>query len=210
MEKEVGNKSFGIWLLGDSNPNNWQDILVTPLDPRHPARHSIWTPVLDIIQDRVFRVCKSRVDTTALYIRNAVENPSNRPPKNTIDWNAELDRQVEELGELLQQHRPPLLLCFGAFSFEFARRALKEEPKQKSNSWGARTLGEQFKQRIDEFEPTRINALPLLHTSISRGRFIESHNYFSGQDGGNYFEFVGNSIADKLIQYRTDLNIWIE
>ena len=210
MEKEVGNKSFSIWLLGDSNPNNWQDILVTPLDPRHPARHSIWTPVLDIIQDRVFRICKSRVDTTALYIRNAVEDPNNRPPKNMIDWNEELDQQVEDFGESLQQHRPPVLLCFGAFSFEFARRALKQEPRQKANSWGARTLGEQFKRCIDEFDPTKINVLPLLHTSISRGRFIESHNYFSGEDGGNYFEFVGNSIADKLIQYRTDLSIWIE
>jgi hypothetical protein len=210
MEKEVGNKIFGIWLLGDSNPNNWQDILVTPFDPRHPARHSIWTPVLDVIQDRVFRVCKSRVDTTSLYIRNAIEDPNSRPSKNAIDWNKELNREVEDLSELLYQHRPTLLLCFGAFSFEFARRALKEEPKQKSNNWGAKTLGEQFKQRMNEFEPTKINAIPLLHTSISRGRFIESHNYFSGQDGGNYFEFVGNSIADKLIQYQTDLPIWIE
>lgn len=210
MEKEVGDKNFSVWLLGDSNPSNWQDILVTPLDPRHPARHSIWTPVLDIIQERVFRLCKSRVDTTSLYIRNAVEDPKNRPPKNTIHWNQELDRQVEELGKSLQQHHPPLLLCFGAFSFEFARRALNQEPKRKSNSWGARTLREEFQRRIDEFVPTKINALPLLHTSISRGRFIESHNYFSGQDGGNYYEYVGNHIADMMIQYRTVLSIWIK
>jgi len=91
-------------------------------------------------------------------------------------------------------------MCFGAFSFEFARRALKQEPKQAFSNWGAKSLGIQFRQRISEFEPEKINSLPLLHTSISRGRFIESHNYFSGQKRGNYFEFVGNAIADKLIQ----------
>lgn len=209
MEKEVGNKDYAIWLLGDSNPKNWQDILVTPLDPIHPARHSIWTSVLDVIQDRVFRLCRTRVDTSSIYIRNAIEDPNRKPTSNTVVWKEDMVLSIDELSDLLTQHHPILLVCFGAFSFEFARRALKQEPKQAFGNWGAESLGIQFRQRISEFEPKSINVLPLLHTSISRGKFIESHNYFSGQKGGNYFEFVGNAIADKLIQYKSDFHIWI-
>jgi len=210
MKKEVGNKDFAIWLLGDSNPENWQDILETPLDPRHPARHNIWTPILDVIQDRVFRKCRSRMNTSSIYIRNAVEDPNDKPPKNAVDWSRELDCHVDELGILLHQYNPELLLCFGAFSFEFARRSLKQQPKQAFRNWGARTLGEQFRQRIGEFAPTGVNVLPLLHISISGGHFPESHDYFTGQKGGNYFEFAGNCIADKLIEYQSTLRIWIE
>ncbi|MBK8048507.1 MAG: hypothetical protein IPK16_16150 [Anaerolineales bacterium] len=83
-------------------------------------------------------------------------------------------------------------------------------PARPYASWGARTLGDAFRQSIDGFSPDNINAFPLLHTSISRGRYIESHNYFSGQDGANYFEYVGTAIADKLLQYQTDLQIWIQ
>ncbi|MBK8048508.1 MAG: hypothetical protein IPK16_16155 [Anaerolineales bacterium] len=68
MNRDVGDKTCPIWLLGDSNPSNWQDVLVTPLDPRHPARHSIWTPVLDVMQDRVFRKQRLRIDTSSIYI----------------------------------------------------------------------------------------------------------------------------------------------
>ena len=210
MQIDVGDKGFAIWLLGDSNPGNWQDVLVTPLDPRHPARHNIWTPVLDVIQDSVFRKHRSRVDTSAIYIRNAIEDPTNRPPDNTLSWNAGLEQKVEGLRQLIYQYRPILLLCFGAFSFEFARRALMQKPEQPFGYWGAKTLGEEFRQRIDNFDSKAINALPLLHTSISRGRFIESHNYFCEQEGGNYFEFAGNRIADKLLQYRGELRIWID
>jgi len=112
MEKEIGNKDFAIWLLGDSNPKNWQDILLAPLDPRHPARHSIWTSVLDVIQDEVFRRCRTRVDTSAIYIRNAIEDPSMKPPSDTVDWKEDVISYIDELSKLLKQHRPILLFCF--------------------------------------------------------------------------------------------------
>jgi len=31
-----------------------------------------------------------------------------------------------------------------------------------------------------------------------------------GRPGGNYFEFVGCRIADKLLQHRSRLRIWVE
>jgi hypothetical protein len=101
-------------------------------------------------------------------------------------------------------------LCFGAFSFEFARRALGQQPQRVYNYWGARTLGAEFRRRLEDFKVDQVNALPLLHTSISRGRFVESHQYFSGQTDGNYFEYVGQALADRLLEHSADLPIWIE
>lgn len=74
MDRETGDPHFPIWLLGDSNPRNWENHLKTPLDPRHPARHNIWTPILDEIQDRLFRRLRMRLDTSKMYIRNAIED----------------------------------------------------------------------------------------------------------------------------------------
>jgi hypothetical protein len=210
MQRDVGDRAFPIWLLGDSNPKNWQEILVTPLDPRHPARHSIWTPVLDVAQDRVFRAKRARIDTSSLYIRNAIEDPGKKPAENTTDWPAELQNEIDELRRLLIQHRPALLLSFGSFAFEFARRALKQPPNRPFGHWGAVTLGDEFRRRIAKFCPSVTNALPLLHTSVSRGRFVESHDYFSGKQGGNCFEYAGNEIADKLLQHHGELQVWIE
>ena len=108
MKKEVGNKDFAIWLLGDSNPAKWEKVLETPLDPRHPTRHNIWTPVLDVIQDKVFRTSKSRIDASSIYIRNAVESPNDKPLKNDSKWHTKpkLSEHIEELEGLLYQHKP--------------------------------------------------------------------------------------------------------
>ncbi len=208
MDREVGDKDFPIWLLGDSNPTNWQDILITPLDPRHPARHNIWTPVLEVIQDRVFRAEKRRIDSSKLYIRNAIEDPSRKPEKNTLNWNQELQLEVSDLANLLNKHKPIFLLCFGAFSYEFCRRSQNLQP-QSYDVWGARSMGDNFRSVINDFSLKSINILPLLHVSISRGRFIESHNYFSDDIGGNYFEHTGNLLSDKFIEHKDELDIWL-
>jgi hypothetical protein len=110
MKSEVGNKDFPIWLLGDSNPKNWQDILVSPFDSRHPARHSIWTPVLDVIQDNVFRKSRIRIDTSSIYIRNAIENPLDKPLGSSANWGTDLEKTIQEFGQILYQHHPALSL----------------------------------------------------------------------------------------------------
>ena len=210
MNKEVGDRNFQVWLLGDSNPQNWQTVLKTPFDPRHPARHSIWTPVLEIIQDSVFRESRRRIDTSSIYIRNAIENPTGKPPSNSVDWETIVERELQGFQATVRTYHPPILFSFGAFAFEFARRALGEEPKRSHSYWGARRLGHDFRQRVDQFDLNNTNLLPLLHVSIARGRFIQSHEYFSNQKGGNYFEFVGNRIAQRLVENGDRLKIWIE
>lgn len=208
MRKEVGSKISEIWLLGDSNPKNWQDVLETPFDPRHPAVHSIWTPVLDMMQDRVFRVCRRRIDASSIYKRNAIEDPTDKPMSKSVGWKASVEAEVQAFRETLFEHCPRMLFSFGAFSFEFARRALRE-PMQRYDHWGTERLGQEFRRRIAAFDMNTVNLLPLLHVSIARGRFIQGHKYFCEQEGANYFEFVGNEIAEILIAHQDELQVWI-
>src|SRR4030065_460436 len=72
MELEAGNRDFPLWLIADSNPAKWEARLSTPLDPRHPTRHNIWTPVLDEMQDGIYRASRQRIDTSGIYVRNAL------------------------------------------------------------------------------------------------------------------------------------------
>lgn len=210
MKKEAGDRNSEIWLLGDSNPKNWQAVLEAPFDPRHPARHSIWTPVLEAIQDRVFREYRDRVDTSSIYVRNAIEDPADKPRSNSVEWGTIAERELQGFREVVRENRPPMLISFGAFSFEFTRRALREEPKRSYCYWGARRLGHEFRQRVDQFDLAATNLFPLLHVSIARGRFVQSHDYFCNEEGANYFEFAGNLIARKLIEHRDKLRVWIE
>ena len=209
MTREVGNKGFPIWLLGDSNPEQWQNSLKTPLDPRHPIRHNIWTSVLDVIQDKVFRESRGRVDSSAVYIRNAVDDPTKKPHAASVEWGEITQREVEAFKRLARTHKPILVLCFGAFSFEFARRALEELPQRGFGHWGAKRLGEEFRHRVGQFNPNITNALPLLHRSIAGGKFIKSHDYFCGQKDANYFEHVGQNIAGILLRHRDSLLVWV-
>jgi hypothetical protein len=38
---------------------------------------------------------------------------------------------------------------------------------------------------------------------------MESHEYFCGQPGVNYFDVVGHALADTMLQYRNQLPVWI-
>lgn len=210
MNREVGDRDFPIWLIGDSNPAQWQDKLKTPLDPRHPILHNIWTSVVDVVQDSVYRNCRRRIDTSSLYIRNAVDDPSKKPQTSSIDWYPNTNEEIDILHELLARHQPALIVSFGAFAFEFARRAQRREPIHSFSYWGARRLGEEFRINARHFDVTEVNLLPLLHRSISGGKFIESHEYFCAETGANYFEYVGLSIAEILIQHKDRLSVWIE
>ncbi|MCJ7584454.1 MAG: hypothetical protein MUO30_06760 [Anaerolineales bacterium] len=210
MEREVGNRHFPLWLIGDSNPPQWQSFLKTPLDPRHPIRHNIWTALLDVIQDKVYRASRMRVDTSTIYIRNAVDDPTKKPAQTSNQWSKSAETEISGLESLIKTHKPIMLFCFGAFTYEFVRRAIGEQERRKYGYWGARRLGDEFRYRIGKFDPNKTNIIPLLHRSISGGKFIESHKYFCGEEGVNYFEFVGGKIADKMLQYSDQLHIWIE
>jgi hypothetical protein len=210
MSKSQGDIESAIWLLGDSNPQNWQNKLQEPLDSRHPARHNIWSPVLLEIQDRVFASAKLHVDQNKFYVRNAIENPQRKPAAGDLLWSGYLQQAVKDLSTDMNKHHPQVVFSFGAFSFEFARRAVSSGKAAPYNAWNTRTLGEQFREAIKSFDPTVTNIIPLLHVSISRGKFIESHDNFCNSAGGNYFLCAGKEIAAKFLQFRSQLKIWVD
>jgi hypothetical protein len=209
MDKEIGNPDFPIWLIGDSNPKQWESYLVSPLDPRHPIRHNIWTAVADVFQDKVYREAKLRVDTSKIYIRNAIENADNKPKQSDIQWDPLVEEEISGLNNSIHIFKPIMVIPFGAFSYEFVRRACGESEEHNYEYWGAKRLGNEFRYRMESFDPSKTNIIPLLHRSIAGGKFIESHEYFCNEKGANYFEFVGTHLAEILLQYQEKLKIWI-
>jgi hypothetical protein len=205
MQREVGDKSFPIWLLGDSEPDNWKLILDTPFDPRHPIRHNIWTSVLDLIQQKLYLQSRIRLDSDKIFIRNAVDDPSYKPKGTEKDWSSKinLQREIENYKALVNKYNPKLILSFGAFSFEFARRSLNETPERAYNYWGSYNLGTEFRGRISTDNNPLL--LPLMHRVIAGGRFPNAHRYYMGLGPKdpipNYFQDVAGELADIIIQY---------
>ena len=206
MKECAGNPEFPIWLIGDSPPEAWADKLDTPLDPRHPARHSIWTSVADTMQDRLYCMSRRRLDTSRLYIRNAMSKPL------TERGLSEFLRLSEEfLKGLLTDYKPSILLTFGVSAFMIALLAAGESPQRIYDT--TKLLGEQFRQRIEQYNHHGVNIIPLLHVSISRGKFLEAHRDFVGANGQpppNYFEYVGIRLADLLLEKLSDKTIWVK
>jgi len=210
MDREAGNKSFPIWLLGDSNPVQWQDKLYGPFDARHPIRHNIWTSVLEVIQDRVYRERRLRVNSNEIYIRNAVDESKIKPSGTAEAWSSSLNAEILRLAQLLEENQPKFLFSFGAFAYEFGRRALAKKPPKKYVHWGATKLGDEFRLNVGNFNPEEINLIPLLHRIVAGGKFLESQDYFCGLQGANYFDYVGEKIAALFLKFQDVLPIWIE
>ncbi|ODA38974.1 hypothetical protein [Desulfosporosinus sp. BG] len=201
IKRETGEKEYPIWLL---------------FNPKHPAiRHYIWTPVLAEIQDKVFRELHTRINTANMYIRNVVSDSGIVP--NTLNWwGTEVSNEIELLRELVIEHQPKLLISFGAFPFEFVRRVYEIKPEKGPKAWGTSNLGDEFGKAIETFDINRTNRIPLLRRVVDSGKFIEEVSNFSRDDGDryfeevdNYFHFVGSKIAEKIIEHKDSLDIWI-
>jgi uracil-DNA glycosylase len=199
MKDFTGDPEFPIWLIGDSPPEKWADKLDTPLDPRHPARHNIWTSVADPMQDRLYRHGKLRLDTSRLYIRNAM-----------LSLGEQIQLSGPRLKKLLDKHSPSLVLTFGPLAFMIALYASGEIPQKLDKT--TKFLGEEFRNRIENYGEHKINIIPLLHTSVARRYFLSAHRDFVGPYGSmppNYFDYVGIKLADLLLAKLSDKPVWI-
>jgi hypothetical protein len=194
MEREAGDKAYPIWLL---------------FNPKHPAvRHYIWTPVLAEIQDKVYRELHTRIDTTNIYTRNAVGD--SRIVPNTLNWwGTEVAAEIESMREIVLEYQPKLLITFGAFPFEFVRRVYEIKPEKGPKAWGTSNLGDEFGRAMENFDISKTNRIPLLRRVIESGKFIEDDTPISKKDVENYFHFVGIKIAEKIIEHKDCLDIWI-
>ena len=176
-----------------------------PLDSRHPARHNIWTPVLEGIQSRLYASGRKRLPTDDLYVRNAIHDPSKKPCGHETEWPALLE-ETRELSSLFDSHAPKLVFSFGAFAFEFSRRGCGESQRRAFRHWTTEELGREFRLRMRKFAPQNVNLVPLLHVSIARGQFLRSHKDFTQMEDGNYFDYVGQRVADCLLGNRAEFS----
>ena len=204
MRDFTGDPKFPIWLIGDSPPEAWADMLDTPLDPRHPARHNIWTPVLDIMQNWLYGKTGLRLDTSQLYIRNSVSKLFKLPMTEE-----QIRLPVVALKELLDKYTPEIVLTFGVSAFMITLFASGENPQKVFRT--TKLLGEQFRCRVENYQDDKVNIIPLLHTSIARRHFLKAHEYFVDGHGStppNYFNYVGKKLANLLVARLSNKPIW--
>jgi len=207
VKNDLGSAESTIWLVGDSQPVRWREKLDQPLDPRHPTRHSIWTPIENHIQESVFASSKSRVNVGTFFLSNAIDDPGFKP-KRQEDWD-KLSSRIDFFRGLIADHRPRMILTFGSFAFELLRRARTEAPRSVAY-WTCDRLGEDFRRGAAAWKNDSPNLLPLLHATIARGRFLDAHRLFCGcgQTNPNYFSYVGHALANILSTEFRDMPIW--
>lgn len=196
LKRETGDRNYPIWLL---------------VNPKHPSvRHYIWTPILAEIQDKVYRDLRTRIDTTNIFIRYAVSNSGLVP--NTLNWwGSEVAAEIETFRNMVVEHKPKILISFGAFPYEFVRRVYEIEPEKGPKFWGTSNLGDEFIKAIENFDVDKTNMIPLLRRVIESGKFIEDNDNTSKEnDIENYFQYVGNRIAEKIIEHKDSFDIWID
>ena len=199
------------WLLADSLPTAWSGRLNGVLDPRHPSRHSIWTPVWDIIQQTVFLKSGQRLSTEAFREVNAVDNSEDRPSRSIENWhNPNLIDRVATFGSELINNKPKVVITFGQFAFEFVRRSMGM-PVQKVMHWNRIKLGDEFRKVLEYSSSSdKPVIIPLLHATISRGQFLDAHEEYTGLNDGNYFSYTGAAIADLILNRHSAPEIWLK
>lgn len=195
MKRELGSRTYPIWLL---------------INPKYPAvRHDIWRPILDEIQDRVFRELQTRIDTSNIFIRSAVGDVGIVP--NTLNWwGREVAKEIDFYRDIVHEHKPKMLFTFGAFPFEFARRVYEVKPEKGPKAWSSSILKDEFERSMENFDINQTNRIPLLRRVIATDKFIETRNLLSPTDSETYFQHVGTKIADKIIENKDQLDIWIK
>ncbi len=195
VDRDSGNKTYPIWLV---------------VNPKYLAVvNDIWRHVLDEIQDKVYREIHARIDTTNIYIRSVVSDCGIVP--NTLNWwGNEVATEIKTLRELVLEHNPKILISFGAFPFEFVRRVFEIKPEKGPKYWSASNLRGEFETSIKNFDVNQTNMIPLLRRVIASDKRIETQNYFSGNESEQYFHHAGTKIADRIIQNKDSLNIWME
>lgn len=189
-ENNAENRRNPIWLLGDSNPVNDSDVEF-PLDPRHPAIHNIWTPVLEKIQEACFVNAGKLLDPARFYARNAVQDPAVKKTVKT-SWEAAA-HELETLRALLLEYRPPVVLTFGSFAYAFARKALGDG-SEKYRPLGIPALRRAFDGALQAFSPGEVNTIPLLHAIVAQ-QYAAVHRHYDG----DYFAYTAKRLTEALL-----------
>ena len=189
MKKESGDRSCPIWLL---------------VNPKYPADiYDIWAPIMYEIQDKVYRKLHARIDKRNIFIMNAVSDIG-RVPNTSNCWTAEVAKEIVMLRESILEHQPKLLITFGTITNEFVRRVFDSRPENGPKYWNTTKLGDEFERSITNFDITRTNWIPLIRRVTKSGKNIKDWD-----DSENYYHDVATKIADRIIENKSSLKIWI-
>jgi hypothetical protein len=99
------------------------------------------------------------VDTSSLFIRNAIGDPGDKPKGNETSWPNSVSQELQYYQRAIIKSQPIFVFCFGAFAYEFARRTLGEIPHHSHSYWGAKRLGEDFRKRVVGFRLGQTNII---------------------------------------------------
>jgi len=187
LKEECGDRSCSIWLF--VNPKYPEDIT------------NIWDPIMYEIQDKVYRKLHARINSKKIFIKNAVSDIG-RVTDSSIE--AEVAKSIVTLRESLLEYQPKLLITFGTIAFEFVRRVTETRPENGTKYWNSCNLGNAFEHSIENFDISQANSIPLVRRMSN-----SSINNKDWEDSNSYFHNVADKIADKIIEHKDSLNIWI-
>lgn len=195
MKNESGDKSCPIWLL---------------INVKSPsARYDIWNPIIDGIQDKVYRKLRKRIDTQRIYMKNVVSDIG-IVSKTMNGWATEVANEIEILKKSVFEYQPKIIITFGTLTQELVRRFFEISPEEGPMYWSTTNLGAEFERSIANFDINQTNLIPLPRRVIKNGNFIEDSTYSSWEDGENYFRDVAAKIAEKIFENKDSLDIWID
>ena len=189
VKKESGDRACPIWLL--VNPKYPDDIC------------DIWTPIICEIQDKVYRKLHARIDSGNIFIMNAVNNIG-RVPNTSNYWVAEVAEEIVTLRESVLEHKPKIIITFGALTNEFVRRVIDIRPENGPKYWSSTKLGDEFERSIANFDINQTNWIPIVRGVTKSGKTIKDW-----EDSGNFYRDVATKIADRIIENKDSLKIWI-
>jgi len=189
MRKESGDRSFPIWIL---------------VNPKYPADiFNIWDPIMYEIQDKVYRKLHARINSRKIFIKNAVSDIV-RVPNTKIE--ADVAQSSMKLRDSVLEYQPKLLITFGTITNEFVRRVFDIKPKNGPKYWSTSNLGDEFERSIANFDINRTNCIPLIRQITKTGKNIKGWE----ESNNNYYHDVASKIAEKIIENKDSLKIWIE
>jgi hypothetical protein len=131
--------------------------------------------------------------------------------KHTLNWwGRKVADEIELFREIAQEYKPKMLISFGAFPFEFLRRAYEINPQKGPKAWGTSILRDEFNKSMDNFDINSTNRIPILRRVVTSENQRGNLNFVSRTERETYFQHVGTKIAEKIIENKDTLDIWID
>lgn len=192
IRNEFGNKSCPIWLI---------------INPKSSSVYEIWNPILDRIQDKVYRELRKRIDKQRIYIKN-ITSDIGIVPKNINGWKTEVGNDLKKLKESILEYQPKIIITFGNLTCELVNRFFKANFEDGPRFWRTTNLGTEFERSIANFNINRTNRIPL--PSRVNNSNLEENVYSGWEVSEPYLCDAALKIAAKIIENKDRLDVWID